>query len=104
MHVDPKKAALSDYNFCFRKVKEIEFLCIEDRNMGRMSVTNNIENIAERIFIENSKTLVSRHNFKIIYADSEGIWDGFNLVDMEFISLQQKGWLQAALKMIKENL
>lgn len=103
MHVDPKKAALSDYNFCFRKVKEIEFLCIEDRNMGRMSVTNNIENIANFILISIPKG-IPNYKIKIIYSDSEGIWDGFNLVDMEFISLQQKGWLQAALKMIKENL
>jgi len=48
-------------------------LFIEDRDLGRMSVTNNIENVLEEI----SKELgTSIQNYQVIYRDSDGNIDG----------------------------
>ena len=52
-------------------------LVIEDLNLGRMSVTNNIENILEEISIELNDGFTQ--NTKIIYRDSDGMWDGIKI-------------------------
>lgn len=48
-------------------------LFIEDLNLGRMSVTNGVEDVLESI----SNTLERNlHDFRIMYRDSEDIIDG----------------------------
>jgi hypothetical protein len=72
-----------------------DFLIIEDLNLGRMSVTNCIEDVVEEI----SKTLnVDPVNWKIIYRDSDGIWDGWNHANYKFISLNEKSLTQAIIR------
>lgn len=70
---------------------------IEDLNLGRMSVTNNIENVVEEICI---KEMISPAEVNIIYKDSDGHWDGFIFSTNEFVPLQEDAWLQAAVKLI----
>ena len=58
----------SDYTFRFIE----DVLVIEDLNLGRMSVTNNAEDVTSEIRSMTDSRL-SEHF--IIYKDSEGIWD-----------------------------
>lgn len=73
------------------------FIMIEDINKGRMSVTNNIKNIVEGIF---KKDCIPGAKYKVIYKDSDGIWDGWDHKKQDFISIRESHWLKAALKMI----
>jgi len=49
-------------------------LCIEDLNLGRTSVTNDMENVLEKLFTELDWPRVDNHP-PIIYRDSTGVWD-----------------------------
>ena len=48
-------------------------LCIEDQNLGGVSVTNDIENILTEIYLYSDNSI---RDMKVIYRDSDGIWDG----------------------------
>jgi hypothetical protein len=62
-----------DYVHTIRKVDGVDVLLIEDMDLGRMSVTNDIENVLSEL-----KDLYRGLPKIIIYRDSEGIWDGVN--------------------------
>jgi hypothetical protein len=62
------KTSKSDYRFKFID----NVLVIEDLNLGRMSVTNNAEDVISEIITTTEKKLTEHF---IIYKDSEGIWD-----------------------------
>lgn len=59
----------SDYEWRFKD----GILSIEDLNLGKMSVTNNMENVLTEI---RSKIGDKILDAKIVYCDSEGEWDG----------------------------
>jgi len=59
----------SDYEWEF----EDNILFIQDLNFGRMSVTNNMENVLSEIRDKIGEKIIGA---KIIYKDSEGFWDG----------------------------
>jgi hypothetical protein len=59
----------SDYKWKFKD----NILFIQDLNLGRMSVTNNIENVLSEIKDEMGEKITEA---KIIYKDSQGVWDG----------------------------
>jgi hypothetical protein len=88
----------SNYTYEVRKIRKHLFLCIEDLNKGGKSVTNNIHNIVLEI---SRKHPLDQFEYLIIYHDSTGIWDGYDFAKHQFISLNQKGWLQAAIKMLE---
>jgi hypothetical protein len=52
-----------------------DFLLIEDLDTGNKSVTNDIENVINDIYHEIGEKI---KNYKVIYKDSHGIWDGVN--------------------------
>jgi hypothetical protein len=58
----------SDYRFKFID----DVLVIEDLNLGRMSVTNNAEDVISEIRTSTDRRLTEHF---IIYKDSEGVWD-----------------------------
>jgi hypothetical protein len=58
----------SDYRFKFID----DILVIEDLNLGRMSVTNNAEDVISEIRTSTDRRLTEHF---IIYKDSEGVWD-----------------------------
>ncbi|WP_445453130.1 hypothetical protein [Flavobacterium sp. 25HG05S-40] len=72
----------SDYIYKIHQVDKV--IEIEDLNLGKMSVTNNIENVVDEIA---KKEEINRDDFKVIYRDSVGNWDGYNTKTKEFISL-----------------
>lgn len=59
-------------------------IAIVDLNLGRKSVTNNIENVLDEI---STKEHLIVPNYIIIYKDSEGRWDGYNFFTKSFYSL-----------------
>lgn len=72
----------SDYDYV---VKKDEFLlAIVDKNLGGMSVTNNIENVVDEIA---NVEQINPEDYQIVYRDSQGEWDGWNHKTQEFIFL-----------------
>lgn len=78
---------------------EQEFVCIVDLDNGGRSVTNDIQKIINEIEDENNFFLDS---FKIIYRDSQGIWDAVLIKDegCKFLSLNEKEKEEAKEKYI----
>jgi hypothetical protein len=54
-------------------------IVITDLNRGRMSVTNNMEAVLQHIADEEGFEISSITGARIIYRDSEGIWDGVEI-------------------------
>lgn len=65
----------ADYNFKFRVKEGVKFLLITDENLGNVSVTNDIENVIKQI---RQHIVFDLESTIILYADSEGKWDGWN--------------------------
>ncbi len=67
---------------------EVDFarkiISIEDLDMGKMSVTNNIENIVDYISKADN---IDPTQYMIVYRDSEGRWDGWDHGKHQFIHL-----------------
>lgn len=73
--------AKANYNYT---VKD-GIVAIVDLDLGGMSVTNDIENVVKEI---SKKENIQAAEYKWIYKDSDGMWDGFNPVSETFIHLQ----------------
>jgi hypothetical protein len=74
----------ADYTYQFK----YGVLCIEDLDLGRMSVTNCIEDCIEEICKKEGISLqVSIEEPFVIYRDSDGIWDGFDWKTQSFFSI-----------------
>lgn len=67
------RADLPDYAYHVRKDGSKPVIVIEDLNMGRMSVTNNIEAVVEAVC---AAAQLFPNKAEIIYRDSEGEYDG----------------------------
>lgn len=79
--------AKSDYIHQVGVYEGIPYIAIIDQNLGRMSVTNDIENvIAEVCKVEGIKA----QDRIIVYCDSEGNWDAFSPSENRFILLNQR--------------
>ncbi len=74
-----------------------DILSIIDLDRGGKSVTNDIENIiADVSEIED----VDPADLKVVYRDSEGIWDGYNPVTDSFIPLRASSDIEAIAKLL----
>lgn len=76
-------------------------IAIVDMNLGNMSVTNGIEQVVENIAREKQ---IEPHHFMIVYCDSEGVWDGWDPVIEQFVSLDARTWEEAVDKYINYQL
>lgn len=86
------RASLSDY--VYRVIGNV--VVIYDENNGRMTVTNDIENVLRDI----GKT-IDLTNMKIIYRDSMGVFDGVTLENERFYPINKTS-LEEALTYIGE--
>lgn len=75
----------SDYEYIIHK----GYIAIKDLNLGRMSVTNNIECVVQEIC---AKENIHPYNHKIIYQDSDGIVDGFDWKTQSFIPIEPRDY------------
>lgn len=80
----------ADYRYYILHDEKV--IAIEDLNKGNTSLTNDIENVAEEI--SKNETLDLKE-YKVIYRDSQGLWDGYNPFNNRFIILRIKGKMQA---------
>jgi len=64
--------------FSYGIEKEFNVIWLEDLN-GEKSLTNDIEFAINKITFENDLFLSDLINYKIMYKDSTGIWDGVKL-------------------------
>jgi hypothetical protein len=85
--------ARSDYRYGIELYKSRKVLVIEDLNLGRVTVTNDIENVVEEIA---GKERINPVEHMIVYRDSAGIWDGYNFSTRQFEMLQKHSWKEAA--------
>ncbi len=74
--------ARADYNA--REIPPHKIWSIVDQDQGRMSVTNDIENVVGEICTRQN---IEAKDYKWIYCDSDGTWDGWDPVTENFISL-----------------
>lgn len=101
-------ASRAEYTFGTDEANGIVF--IEDK-LGMKSVTNDIDNILYDIAIEGG---IDLNNKKIMYKDSQGIWDGIeavferngNTIDIkkiEFFPLTETDFEKAKQKLIESE-
>jgi hypothetical protein len=77
-----KQKVRADYEYSINRVEKR--LAIVDLDLGRMSVTNCIEDVVDEIAeIEN----INPSNYMIIYRDSAHWWDGWIHDKYDFVSL-----------------
>ena len=67
------RARLSDYTYHIQSSGTRPVIVIEDLNLGRMSVTNNIEAVVKAVC---DAAALTPADAEIIYRDSEGTYDG----------------------------
>ncbi len=84
--------ARADYSYLIQQFKDTGFIVIEDLNRGRMSVTNNIEEVVDEIC---TKENINPVEHLIIYKDSDGRWDGFEFATGQFVMLGADSRLKA---------
>lgn len=72
----------SDYDYTIHT--EEKTLSIVDLDRGNMSVTNDIENVVTEIA---EFEQIDPAEYKIVYRDSQGCWDGWNHKKKSFIHL-----------------
>lgn len=75
--------ARADYEY---RVENRE-LIITDIDLGRMSVTNCIEEVIEEICKTMQQT--PEHFYRIVYLDSDEIWTGFDYETKKFYPVDQ---------------
>jgi hypothetical protein len=76
-----------------------DILAIEDLG-GMKSVTNDIENILSDIA---KYSLVNLSEYRIIYKDSQGVWDGITLKNgrVSFFPINETDYKKAKEKLLK---
>jgi hypothetical protein len=92
--------AKSDYKYSIQNFKTKPFIVIEDLNKGRMSVTNDIENVIEEIAGKEKLNPVEHY---ILYKDSEGQWDGFNFSTGLFVIMEKRDFEEAVSELINHQ-
>lgn len=85
-------------DFTYKLLFDQHIISIVDLNRGRMSVTNDIENVILSICKENGLEVF---DWKVIYQDSEGQWDGFDSTKSNFIALNCTNEKDAVTKIQK---
>lgn len=92
----------SDYTWKIVKSLGKEVLSIIDLDKGRVSVTNNIENIVEQIERMLTAQGKSLPEF-IVYRDSDQTWDGWDNKRQDFILLSAYNESVAIERLIRVN-
>lgn len=93
--------AKSSYTYTIEDHLGRKWIVIQDQNLGRMSVTNDIENVVNDICqVEN----ITTEEHLIIYQDSESEWTGYNLELDKFIfaANSRAPWQQVAEEILQQ--
>jgi hypothetical protein len=77
-------------------------LWIKDMDLGGKSVTNDMENVLQRIIDEGTNI----YNYRIMYRDSSGTWDGVTVsktvkrIKFSFFAISEKDYDRAKSKLL----
>lgn len=82
----------ANYNYAIKRIINTDYVLIEDRNIGGMSVTNDIENVISDICTCRG---LDPNTTVFLYRDSDGVWDGFDWLSKRFIHLGAMNHQQA---------
>jgi hypothetical protein len=93
--------ARSDYRHGLEEYAGRNVLVIEDLNLGKMSVTNDIESVIEEIA---QREMLNPVEYMIVYRDSKGVWDAYEFSTKEFIVLVQSNWYAAVRSYIDKQV
>ena len=88
----------ADFSYTVKRKDGIPILIIVDKNLGNMSVTNDIENVVDFIC---KKEKLQPKDCAIIYRDSHNCWDGWNPINKWFVALSTKDQGVATKKILK---
>jgi hypothetical protein len=91
----------SDFDFEIVEVNGRDAIIIQDLNKGRMSVTNDIENVVAYIAKLNDLDPAS---YLIVYRDSEGTWDGWDAKRRDFVALGEQAFEGAISRLTEKKL
>lgn len=89
----------SDYTYTLSTTdnKKKIIITIVDEDAGRMSVTNNIENVVSEICLSEN---LDPEDCLVTYKDSDGIFDGWDTVQEDYIPIGTTD-ISEAIKKIK---
>ena len=91
----------ADFNYSMIDAQGRNIVSIIDLDLGNKSVTNDIENVVEKISLSENINLDS---YMIVYRDSEGKWDGWDSVTKDFIALSADTYDEAVRKYILKQI
>lgn len=90
---------MAQANYTYTTVEaDIKFLLIEDLDIGGKSVTNDIENVCNEIQQKLQGNILT---YVILYKDSMGHWDQYNIKQNTFRFLNAKTSEEAIIKYLK---
>lgn len=90
----------SNYSYEIEKTDNSTILSIIDQGGNYMSVTNNIENVIAEICKSNNIDIL---HTKVVYRDSEGIWDAWDTENEAFVMLNANSREEAIKKYLHES-
>ena len=90
--------AKADYTYELKDFAGHSCIFIKDQNLGKMSLTNNIDEV---VFEIEQKEKINADDSIVIYQDSEGLWDGYDVKTNNFISLDAGNQFHAARRYAK---
>lgn len=93
--------ARADYMYKTTTCSGRNVLVIEDLDLGNTSVTNDIETVISEIAAVEK---INPANWMIVYADSDGRWDGYDYRSKQFISLNENDYRDGVDKYILKQL
>lgn len=79
----------SSYTYEVGKHLDQPYIAIEDRDIGSMSVTNDISNVCEYLLHTLGFKLHEMAHYIWVYKDSDDIWDGYDPINNKFIPLSK---------------
>lgn len=85
--VSPQDRA--DYDYKIVTYRKWQIIVIVDLNQGRRSVTNDIENVLDRIQVAKGWTADELVEHLVVYKDSTDRWEGYSFETQWFISLNE---------------
>ena len=93
--------AKASYTYTVEKHMDRKWIVIQDQNLGRISVTNDIENVISDI-CETEQIDIKTH--LVIYQDSMGEWTGYDIGtdSFTFAADSMKDWRDAATEILNQ--
>lgn len=83
--------AKASYSYVIDRISGRKVILINDRN-GRMTVTNDIENIVDEIVIKENLDI---KEYLVVYKDSTGVWDGYDPFTDSFVVVRGNSAIEA---------